>query len=153
GQQLVFKDDAPDINTSGASMPTLTVDETNFAVDASASFAGMFTVAHNSTDGGNGVVYSLNAVAGNSGLVDSLSGQNVVLSISGGIVYGKTAIGGDEVFRVTVDSNGLVTLNESRSVMHTPDSGPDQPTSLAGNLVTLTATITDTDNDSDSATV
>ena len=155
GQALTFNDDAPAISTTGATLPGLTVDETTFATDASASFTGMFTTTHLSTDGGNTVVYSLNAVAGNSGLVDSLTGENVVLSISGGIVFGKTATGGLEVFRVTVDANtGLVTLNESRAVMHTPDTGVDQPTTLSAvNLVTLTATITDTDLDKSAATI
>ena len=38
--------------------------------------------------------------------------------------------------------------------MHTPDSGPDQSTTLAAaNLVTLTATITDKDGDDESATL
>lgn len=161
GSSLIFRDDGPSIviatDASGNNVPTptLTVDETTFATDASTSFNGMFTTTHLSTDGGNTVVYSLNAVAGNSGLVDSLTGENVVLSISGGIVFGKTATGGLEVFRVTVDANtGLVTLNESRAVMHTPDTGVDQPTTLSAvNLVTLTATITDTDLDKSAATI
>ena len=40
--------------------------------------------------------------------------------------------------------SGEVTLDQVRAVVHTPNSGPDQETSLAlANLVTLTATIHD----------
>ena len=47
-----------------------------------------------------------------------------------------------------------MTLDQTRAVVHTPDSGPDQSTTLAAaNLVTLTATITDKDGDGESATL
>ena len=54
---------------------------------------------------------------------------------------------------MTVDGAGNVTLDQLRAVVHTPNTGPDQSTTLsADNLVTLTATITDKDGDSATAT-
>src|SRR5688500_6815226 len=72
--------------------------------------------------------------------------------MNGGAVEGRTASSGDVVFRVTVEASGNVTLDQQRAVMHTPDSGPDQPTSLASaNLVVLTRSATITDADGDTA--
>ncbi|TIL28870.1 MAG: hypothetical protein E5Y55_33435, partial [Mesorhizobium sp.] len=52
----------------------------------------------------------------------------------------------------SVDGTGNVTLDQKRAVVHTPDSGPDQSTTLAAaNLVQLTATITDKDGDDEAA--
>ena len=57
------------------------------------------------------------------------------------------------MFTVVVDGAGNVTLDQLRAVVHTPNTGPDQSTTLlADNLVTLTATITDKDGDSATAT-
>src|SRR5207253_5176838 len=44
GQNLNFLDDGPSISAS-SEQPTLTVDETNLAANATASFAGVFTSA------------------------------------------------------------------------------------------------------------
>ena len=49
GQSLVFEDDGPSINSDGA-QPTLTVDETDLSVSATASFASNFSV-HYGADG------------------------------------------------------------------------------------------------------
>src|SRR5205085_1589713 len=43
GQQLVFKDDGPSILATATGAPTLAVDETVLATDASGSFAAQFT--------------------------------------------------------------------------------------------------------------
>ena len=94
-------------------------------------------------------------VAGPSGLVDTATNEAVVLSVTaGGVVEGRTAVSDDLVFTVSVAAAGTVTLDQHRAVVHTPDSGPDQSTTLAAaNLVTLTATITDKDGDGESATL
>ncbi|TCU29488.1 hypothetical protein EV130_102671 [Rhizobium azibense] len=150
GQSLNFEDDAPTITADGV-LPELTVDETDFTTDASASFSASFT--SNAGADGDDITYELGVIAGASGLVDTLSGQAVNLSVNAGIVEGRTAIGNDLVFTVSVDADGNVTLDQARAVVHTPDSGPDQSTTLAAaNLVTLTATITDGDGDEASAT-
>ncbi|RWQ28517.1 DUF5801 repeats-in-toxin domain-containing protein [Mesorhizobium sp.] len=153
GSLINFDDDGPSISTTGTPA-TLTVDETDLTTDASASFAAKFSSAFGA-DGAGTLTYALNVVAGPSGLVDTATNQAVVLSVTaGGVVEGRTAVSDDLVFTVSVDGTGNVTLDQKRAVVHTPDSGPDQSTTLAAaNLVQLTATITDKDGDDDSATL
>src|SRR5262249_20878706 len=45
GTAVKFEDDGPSITRNATAVPTLTVDETNFAINDSASFAGLFTSA------------------------------------------------------------------------------------------------------------
>jgi len=155
GGNVRFADDGPDVTATGTA-PTLTVDETDLALNASAGFAANFTTlfgADGSAASGS-LVYTLGVVAGPSGLVDTLTGQNVILSLNGNVVEGRTAGSNALVFTVTVATDGTVTLDQLRAVVHTPDAGPDQSTTLsAANLVTLTATATDFDGDTDSATI
>ena len=142
-------DDVPSINAAGAT-PTLTVDETNLASNATASFAGAFTSSFGA-DGAGTITYALNVVAGPSGLTDTATGQAVNLVLNGTTVEGRTATTGLLVFTVTVDGAGNVTLDQQRAVVH-PTNDPNEPKTLsADNLVTLTATITDKDGDSASA--
>jgi hypothetical protein len=154
GQNLIFQDDGPSISAS-TTQPTLTVDETVLATNASASFAGVFTSAYGA-DGAGTLTYALGVVAGPSGLTDTLTGQAVILSVNGsGVVEGRTAISNALVFTLTADSSGNVTLDQIRSVVHTTSSNPDTSESAtlsADNLITLTATITDKDGDHQSAT-
>ncbi|WP_147292341.1 DUF5801 repeats-in-toxin domain-containing protein [Legionella hackeliae] len=104
-------------------------------------------------DGAGNVAYSLGIKAGTTGLVDSATNQAVVLSLNNGVVEGKTT-GGALVFTVSVDASGNVTLDQLRAVIHSPNTGPDQTTSLnAADLIRLTATITDKDGDSSSASI
>ena len=57
-------------------------------------------------------------------------------------------------FTLTVNGSGVVTLDQLRAVVHSPDSGPNQSTSLsAADLITLTGTITDKDGDAATATL
>ena len=57
-------------------------------------------------------------------------------------------------FKVTVDADGKVTLDQKLAIVHSPNTGPDQATGLsAADLVKLVATITDRDGDPDSATL
>ena len=66
-------DDVPSI-TANATTPTLTVDETILATNATASFAGAFTSAFGA-DGAGTITYALGVVPGPSGLVDTATGQ------------------------------------------------------------------------------
>lgn len=147
-------DDTPTV-VANAIQPTLTVDESNFAGNANTSFASVFTTSFGA-DGAataNATTYALGINPGATGLVDTATGQAVVLMLNGGIVEGRTAISNALVFTVSVAANGTVTLDQSRAVVHTPNAGPDDTTSLsADNLVTLTATVTDRDGDSATAT-
>ena len=150
GQNLTFLDDGPSISAPASSL-TLTVDETNLASNATASFAGAFTSSFGA-DGAGTITYALNVVAGPSGLTDTATGQAVNLVLNGTTVEGRTATTGLLVFTVTVDGAGNVTLDQQRAVVH-PTNDPNEPKTLsADNLVTLTATITDKDGDSASAT-
>lgn len=151
--RIIFDDDAPTV-TANLAQPTLTVDESTLGTDASLSFASVFTPTFGADGAGaNPATYSLGITAGPTGLVDSLTNQAVVLSVVGGAVQGRTATSNELVFTVSVAANGTVTLDQARAVIHTPNSGPDQPTGLStDNLITLTATVTDADGDTATAT-
>ncbi|WP_423771071.1 DUF5801 repeats-in-toxin domain-containing protein [Pseudomonas sp. NLJ1] len=152
GQNLEFKDDGPSISTTGTE-PVLTVDETFLATDATQSFAANFTSAFGADDAGT-LTYALGVVAGASGLTDTATGSAVNLSLNGTVVEGRTAVGNHLVFTVSVASNGEVTLDQLRAVVHPDASNPDDSKTLtADNLVTLTATKTDKDGDSAQATL
>ncbi|MCP3751869.1 DUF5801 repeats-in-toxin domain-containing protein, partial [Pseudomonas sp. SBB6] len=152
GQNLVFKDDGPSINTTGT-VPILTVDETVLATDATQNFAANFTSAFGA-DGAGTLTYALGVVAGASGLTDTATGEAVNLSLNSGVVEGRTAITNELVFTVSVAANGDVTLDQLRAVVHPDATNPDDATSLTSdNLVTLTATKTDKDGDSAQATL
>ena len=155
GQALRFEDDGPSVNVSATqAADTLTVDETVLATNASANFADNFSSSSAFGADGAGTLnsaYTLSTNAGSTGLVDTATLQNVVLVMNSGVVEGRTAISNALVFTVSVDAGGTVTLDQQRAVMHTPDSGPDQSTSLASaSLVVLTRTDTITDKDGDS---
>ncbi|CDX17942.1 conserved hypothetical protein [Mesorhizobium sp. ORS 3324] len=151
GQNLNFKDDGPHISTTGTA-PTLTVDETVLATNATQSFAANFSSGYGA-DGAGTLTYTLGFTAGSTGLVDTLTGQAVVLSLNGSVIEGHTSGTNDLVFTVSVDASGNVTLDQIRAVVH-PTSDPDESTTLAAaNLIQLTATITDKDGDHHSATL
>ncbi|MBK5304097.1 MULTISPECIES: DUF5801 repeats-in-toxin domain-containing protein [Gammaproteobacteria] len=152
GQNLVFKDDGPSISTTGEE-PTLTVDETVLATDATQNFAANFSSAFGA-DGAGTLTYALGVVAGASGLTDTATGEAVNLSLNGTVVEGRTATTGLLVFTASVAANGDVTLDQLRAVVHPDATDPDDSTTLsADNLVTLTATVTDKDGDSVQATL
>ncbi|WP_144171496.1 DUF5801 repeats-in-toxin domain-containing protein [Pseudomonas sp. Kh13] len=152
GQNLVFKDDGPSITTTGTE-PTLTVDETNLAINATQSFAANFTSAFGA-DGAGTLTYALGVVAGASGLTDTATGEAVNLSLNGAVVEGRTATTNLLVFTVSVASNGAVTLDQLRAIVHPNTSDPDDVKTLASdNLVILTAIKTDKDGDSAQATL
>ncbi|TGP13156.1 hypothetical protein EN874_033475, partial [Mesorhizobium sp. M1D.F.Ca.ET.231.01.1.1] len=92
---------------------SLTVDETTLATNATASFAGAFTpnsgadgpldADHNGVADAGAVTYALGFNAGSTGLVDTATGQAVVLSLEGGQVVGRAGAGGAIVFTVSTD--------------------------------------------------
>src|SRR5262249_57754119 len=145
GNQLTFEDDGPSITASATGAPTLTVDETILATDATGSFGAQFT-KNFGTDGQGAtpVSYALSTPGGASGLTDTATGQSVVLSLNAsGQVVGKTAVSGDTVFVVSVNASGQVTLDQQRAVVHANPNDPDESRGLTGsNLVALTATAT-----------
>ncbi len=150
-------DDTPTVSANGT-QPSLTVDETILATNASADFSGIFSHSFGA-DGAaaaNSIVYTLGVSSSgvDSGLIDTATGQHVLLTVNGsGVVEGRTAVGGDLVFTVSVNGSGSVTLDQIRAVVHPNTSNPDDSVSLtADNMITLTQTVTDKDGDSASAT-
>jgi VCBS repeat-containing protein len=154
GGNIRFADDGPSIAV-GAPLPVLTVDESNFG--ANAISAAVFTTSFGA-DGPGTVAYSLGINAGSTGLVDTLTGQNVVLTLVGGQVVATAGAGGPTVFTVAVDAGGNITLDQIRAIAHSVDGGPgaahdDAKTLAAANLITVTGTVTDGDGDSAQASI
>ena len=77
--------------------------------------------------------YALNVSAPDvdSGLLDTATGEKVLLSKVGDEIHGKTEIGGLLVFKVTVSAAGLVTLDQVRAVKHPVNPAPDDSIGLA----------------------
>ena len=146
GGNIRFADDGPSVS-AGGDAPILVVDETNFYINATADLSGLFAPTLDfGADGAGSVIYQLGVTAGASGLIDSLTGEAIILSLVSGVVYGRTST--HEAFRISLGVGGSVTFDQSRAIMHTPDSGPDQIQYLLGtNLVTLTAIVIDGDAD------
>ncbi|UVK96642.1 DUF5801 repeats-in-toxin domain-containing protein [Pseudomonas sp. B21-048] len=152
GSKMIFEDDGPSISTTG-SEPTLTVDETVLATNATQSFTANFSSAFGA-DGAGTLTYALGVVVGASGLTDTATGEAVNLSLNGTVVEGRTATTGLLVFTASVAANGDVTLDQLRAVVHPDATNPDDSTTLTSDtLVTLTATTTDGDGDSVQATL
>jgi large repetitive protein len=143
-------DDTPTVVADGRA-PSLVVDESSLSATATQDFSGLFSHSFGA-DGAGSIAYALDVTAGPSGLVDSLSGESVVLSISGGVAEGRTVTGNLLVFTASVDADGNVTLTQSRAVIHDPNAGPNDVETLLGSLITLTQTVTDSDGDPASAT-
>ena len=145
-------DATPFVLASGEE-PLLTVDETVLGTNATANFGGNFSSAFGA-DGAGSLSYAVGTSGGESGLVDTATGEVVNLINNGGVIEGRTSGSNDLVFTVTVNSaTGEVTLDQIRAVVH-PTDDPNEPTSLsADNLVTVTGTIIDKDGDTQNATL
>ena len=140
-------DDVPSLHLTQATQPTLVVDESDLAVNATADFSGLFASAYGA-DGPGSLTYKLGINAGETGLIDTLSGQAVVLSLNGAVVEGRTSGSNLLVFKMTVDGAGHVALDQSRALHHPDAQNPNDSVSLlSSHLVTLTAKITDGDGD------
>src|SRR5262249_38176910 len=108
---LVFKDDGPAITATATGAPTLTVDETVLATNATASFAAQFTPSFGADgQGATPVSYALSTAGGASGLTDTASNNPVFLFLESGQVVGRegtdatTATSGPIVFVVSVNT-------------------------------------------------
>ncbi len=152
GTQLIFKDDGPSITSTIVGAPSPTVDESNLAGNDTDSFAAQFSPTYGADgQGATPVTYALSTPGGASGLFDTATGESIVLSLVGGVVQGRTAIGNVLCFTVSVDGSGNVTLDQIRAVVH-PTNDPDESKTLASaGLVVLTATAHDKDGDTASA--
>ena len=162
---LVFRDDAPTLGTSSGTEPTITVDETNLAVNNTGNFAALLGASGASygADGAGTTVYQLGVAPGGvaSGLFDVASGNQIYLYQVGNTIVGRVGSGpatanpaGATSFVVSVDGSGVVTLDQQLAIQHSPDTGPDQPVSMINDsLISLSLVITDKDGDAVSASV
>ncbi|QJP10839.1 retention module-containing protein [Pseudomonas multiresinivorans] len=150
GGKLTFLDDGPSITPCQDADIKLTVDETHLNVDAtsSSSVADLFS-AHFGADGPGQITYKVGTTDGtDSGLKDTATGEKIFLYNTASGVEGRVGTSADVAFRVTLGSDGKITLDQVRAVVH-PDTGnANDGVSLDPNTVTLTATITDKDGDS-----
>ncbi|MCS5710514.1 DUF5801 repeats-in-toxin domain-containing protein [Candidatus Berkiella aquae] len=147
-------DDTPVVIAGDIVDITLSVDESNFAVNDSANFSGAFDIIPGA-DQAASIVYSLELPGSDtdSGLVDSITNEAVIMNVVNGIIIGSSATGG-EVFRVSVnDASGLVTLDQSRAVMHGNPNDPNDVVSIQNDLISLRVTVTDNDQDAASASI
>ena len=164
GGSFQFEDDGPSISAAAAAIPTLAVDETDFATNASASFAGLFTPAFGN-DGPRTPTTTTSRMRTRSamrwafravppGLVDTLTKGGDPDRERPAVVRAVGA-GRHDVFTITVRRHrhcdarpaaggGAQRSGRSRRAWRSAAT-------LAANLVTLTATITDGDGDTDTA--
>jgi VCBS repeat-containing protein len=156
-------DDNPNLGTQGIEPGSQVVDDSDFTVNNTKDYTDIFNKVFGA-DGQGDTSYSLDVSSNgaDSGVIDSGTGNHVFLFIADGAVYGREgtdaadAESGEVVFTVSV-SDGSVTLDQQRAVMHDDPSNPEEansPVTLsAPNLITVTATISDGDGDETSASV
>ncbi len=162
GGAFIFKDDNPAISVDPEGVqPMVMVDETDLGTDATGDFSALFN-GDEGADGpavpgpSDGITYALGISAPDvdTGLVDTLTGEAVTLSIVGNVITGSSATGGD-VFTITLNTDtGVAELDQLRAVEHADgDEATDQPSAaIPAELITITATITDGDGDDEEAT-
>ena len=163
--QFVIEDDGPQIDQGpDGGIDLLEVDETDLTDDPTSNYGAVFkNFFEGGTDGEGDItinyVLSVSEEGVDSGLVDTATGEPVVLSVNGsGEIEGRTMDTNELVFVVSVETTGTeagtVTLDQQRAVVY-PDN-PDnhnESVSLAAGLITLTRTDTITDGDGDTASV
>jgi hypothetical protein len=154
--QISFHDDGPTMTASSQNAPSITDDETNLGTNNTGDYSANFTAVFGA-DGPASTArsYSLSTPGGASGLIESGTGLQVFLFQVGNTIVGKsgttalTAASGTTVFVVSIDQNGVVTLDQQRAVVHDPNTGVDQSTTLqSAGLVVVNATAFDGDGDS-----
>ncbi len=150
---ITIIDDVPSVTLTGSALDQLQVDEASMGVADSADFSGAFS-HHFGADGdnGDGLVFTLEVDAAATGLVDTLTGQDIALVDNAGVIEGRNE-DGKVVFTVSVDASGEVTLTQSRPVQHGNASDHDDVVSLPAGSLSLTASATDGDNDTTSNSV
>jgi hypothetical protein len=152
-----FEDGGPSISASAASDGLIAVSESHLNTPVSALLAGLFAYDYG-PDGAGTVSYKLgvSAPGADCGLVDTLTGADVLLNYDSGtgVVTGSVNSGATPVFTISVDADGNVSLDQIRAVVQSsgdnPDTGESTGLSLAS-LITLTATVSDSETHADTA--
>ena len=137
--------DYNDVSTNVTWGSALQVDESAFHIDATANFSGVFNVQPGA-DGLQSLTYNLSVQGANSGLVDTETNQEVILSLNAGVIEGRTSGTNQLVFTLSVDAAGVVTLDQLRAIVH-PTGDPDEAKFLGAGHVSLNAVVTDGDGD------
>ncbi|WP_018260359.1 DUF5801 repeats-in-toxin domain-containing protein [Methylobacterium sp. WSM2598] len=138
---LAFGDATPTA-TAAAPSVTLTTSDDSLGGAGAASQATAFITAYGN-DGAGSTAFAL-ALTGGSSTALTSGTKPIKLSIDGsGVVHGATADG--DVFTVSVDAGGKVTLTQLKAVDQAADA-----VNLTGAL-TVTCTVTDSDGDKASA--
>ncbi|WP_394236991.1 retention module-containing protein [Pseudomonas anguilliseptica] len=143
--------DYNDVSTNVTWGSALQVDESALHIDATANFSGVFNVQPGA-DGLQSLTYNLSVQGTNSGLVDTETNQEVILSLNAGVIEGRTSGTNQLVFTLSVDAAGVVTLDQLRAIVH-PTGDPDEAKFLGAGHVSLNAVVTDGDGDQASASL
>lgn len=160
-----FEDDGPSVDLELAGDAELRVDESTLPVMDSITAADLFSTntADFGTDGAgaDGSVYALVLGNANSGLFDTATQDEVILSINsdGTLITGEVNDGVDDVtvFTIAIDADtGEVTLTQSRAMVNGDITDPDEsdtPLTLDPGTVSVQRTLTDGDDDTASDSV
>lgn len=163
----IYGDDASDYDFNDVNInvtwsdASLTVSENTLDQVASFDFSTYFSAEFGADLQGLPSVYSLGVTQGDgsdSGLIDTQTGEPVLLRMDGEAVQGYVWVDGVEtpVFTVTVDSaTGVVTLDQLRAVEHPLGGvvGASDVVNIAAGAIDLTKTVYDSDSDTDTATI
>ncbi|WP_220250952.1 DUF5801 repeats-in-toxin domain-containing protein [Billgrantia montanilacus] len=152
--------DYNDVNINVEWTPAnLTVDESNLDVTAAFDFSGYFSAEYGA-DGLDVRDYSLSVAEDgiDSGLIDTLTGQAVLVKEVDGEIVGYVVINSEEVpvFTLNVDAEtGIVTLDQIRALAHPLENvvGASDPVNILAGVVFLTKSVKDGDGDEASAVI
>lgn len=152
-----FEDDGPSVDIELDGTAELVVDESTLPASASILAADLLSTNDAAFgvdgEGTDASVYALTLSDDNSGLFDTATGDEVLLSINsdGTLITGAVNAGADVVFTIAVDADtGEVTLTQERAMVNGDTGDPDEgdtPLTLANGLVGLQRTVTDGDDD------
>ena len=162
GQSLIFEDDGPSISVTDGTVK-LETDESYLAIGSAgadltqtkvtASYAVLFQAAYGS-DGASGLTaFTLGIKDGvtDSGLTAHINGTDEKILLSkdtDGNIIGTTETSNTTVFKISVDGDGDVTLEQLAAIHHgSPGTATDDAVSLANDLITLSARASDKEGD------
>ncbi|NNN27481.1 retention module-containing protein [Pseudomonas nitroreducens] len=156
GGRVSFTDDGPTVAVGNTEGLHLTVDETNLGQDATSSMAvGDLFNAQFGADGAGTITYRIGTTDNtDSGLKDTATGDKIFLFNTANGVEGR--VGGADgavAFRVTLGSDGKITLDQVRALVHPDAADANDPLSLGAGKISLSATVTDADGDHQSASL
>ncbi len=162
GRHLFFEDDGPSIVVTSGKVQ-LETDESYLATGSAgadltqtkvtASYAVLFQAAYGSDGAGKVTGFTLGIKEGvtDSGLTACINGadEKILLSKDGdGNIIGTSETSNTAVFKISVDGDGNVTLEQFAAIHHgNPGTTTDDAVSLADDLITLSAQASDKEGD------